>query len=140
MLRSTFAFAVLAAATAAGAATAQKLHLSAAEARAELFGVRLIGVHEGINEPWQECIEPSGRTVYVFMRETQEGRLSIEDDGRACFAYADDGYAHRSCYLVQREGENYRFDQFITRRIERGVERCEGVGAFVEALPHASAR
>jgi len=138
MLKPHTALAILAIAACAGAATAQNPILSAAEARAELFGVRLSGVLEGINAPWEECIEPSGRTVYVFMRSAVEGRLSIERDGRACFAYADDSYTQRSCYAVQREGANYRFDDFVTRRVERAVERCDRAGAYVQAPPARS--
>lgn len=134
------AIAIIAAA-AAGAAAAQSLVLNAAEARAELFGVRLSGVHEGLDDaPWEECIEPSGRTVYRFVGETLEGRLNIEPDGAACFAYADDGYRQRSCYAVRREGSNYRFDQFVTRHIERGVRRCEGGAGLVSQGPSAPAR
>ena len=133
------AIAIIAAA-AAGAAAAQSLVLTAAEARAELFGVRLSGVHEGFDAPWEECIEPSGRTVYRFLGETLEGRLNIEPDGAACFAYAYDGYSQRSCFSVRREGSNYRFDQFVTRHIERGVRRCEGGAGLVSQGPSAPAR
>ena len=134
MLRTRAALIAFAAALCAGAATAQTVRLSAAEARAELFGVRLSGVVEGIKAPWEECIEPSGRTVYRFMHRTVEGRLRIEDDGRACFAYADDGFTDQSCFAVVREGANYRFDEFVTRVVERGVSRCDGA-AIVES-PH----
>jgi hypothetical protein len=134
MLLNRAAIAIVFAVSVVGAAaTAQSPILSAAEARAELFGVRLSGVHEGMGAPWEECIEPSGRTVYRFAGATLEGRLSIETDGAACFAYADDGFTHRSCYAVRREGSNYRFDRFVTRQVERGVRRCEGGQGYVEA-------
>ncbi len=131
---------VVAVAAACGAATAQNLVLSAAEARAELLGVRLSGVHEEIGAPWEECIEPSGRTVYRFIGETIEGRLNIGPDGSACFAYADDGFKQRSCFAVRREGANYRFDEFVTRRVERGVSRCEGGPGLVAGVSSAPSR
>jgi|SRR5262245_21428490 len=116
----------------AGAATAQNARLSAAEVRAELYGVRLSGVLEGLNEPWQECIEPSGRTVFTFMRDVDEGRLSVDRAGRACFAYAHDHFRRPACFVVMRDGSNYRFDTWVTRQVERGVRHCEAGGAFVQ--------
>jgi hypothetical protein len=123
----------------AGAAAAQTAILTAAEVRTELFGVRLSGVNEVLGAPWEECIEPGGRTVYRFAGTVMEGRLTIESDGLACFAYADDGFAQRSCFAVRREGANYRFDSFVTTRVARGVLRCEGPGAYVEAPGRAPA-
>src|SRR5690606_6647972 len=66
---------------AAGAAGAQGARLTAAEARAELFGVELAGVHEGAGDAWRECIEPSGRTLYTRFGQVREGRLEIRADG-----------------------------------------------------------
>jgi hypothetical protein len=61
--------------------------------------------------------------------------LRIEANGSACFAYADDGYKFQSCFAVRREGRNYRFDEFVTRRVERGVNQCEGGdGNIAESL------
>jgi hypothetical protein len=52
-----------------------------------------------------------------------EGRLTISDDGQACFTYRGEGYS--SCFAVQRVGRsNYRFDEFVTQSVRRGVRRC----------------
>jgi hypothetical protein len=129
MLAGRIAVVIVAAAVLRAAApSAQSPVLSAEEARAELFGVRLSGVIDGLGAP---CIEPGGCTVYRFAGESVEGRLSIDPDGSACFTYADDGFTERSCFAVRREGANYRFDEFVTRRVERGVTRCEGESGLV---------
>lgn len=108
----------------AGVAAAQTMRLTAEEARVELYGVELAGVNETYGDEWSECIEPGGRTVYRRAGEVQEGRLEITDDGQACFTYRGDPYT--SCFEVQREGENYRFNDFVTRVVRRGVSSCEG--------------
>ncbi|MEZ5960320.1 MAG: hypothetical protein R3C30_07810 [Hyphomonadaceae bacterium] len=114
----------------AGIAAAQTARLSAAEARRELYGVELAGVNEASGEEWSECIEPRGRTVYRIAGEVQEGRLEIRPDGQACFNYPPD--SDWSCFGVTREGENYRFDEFITRTVRRGVRECPVINdAFV---------
>lgn len=135
MLLSRAAVAIVALAALCGAATAESPALSAQEARAELFGVRLSGVIEGLGAPWEECIEPAGRTVFRFAGQSVEGHLTVDPDGSACFTYADDGFRQRSCFVVRREGANYRFDEFATRRVERGVTRCEGASDLVSGLP-----
>jgi hypothetical protein len=117
---------VLAAVTATGIAAAQSVRLTADEARRELFGVELAGVNEAYGDNWRECIEPSGRTVYERGGEIREGRLEIRPDGRACFNYPPDAYW--SCFHAYSDGENYRFDAFVTRTIRRGVTRCEAAG------------
>lgn len=114
----------------AGAAAAQTARLTADEARVELYGVELSGVNETFGDDWSECIEPGGRTVYRRGGEVQEGRLVIAEDGQACFTYKGNDYT--SCFVVQREGENYRFNDFITRVVRRGVSHCAGdPGAYV---------
>lgn len=133
MLRGAFAALLVVALGVTGAATAQNVVLSAREARSELFGVRLSGFNERISAPWTECIEPSGRTVYDYVGARREGRLSITEDGRACFAYADTNFSSPSCFVVVRESANYRFDAFVTRRVERGIERCEGGDGLIAA-------
>jgi hypothetical protein len=116
---------VLAAVSAAGVATAQTARLTADEATRELFGVELAGVNESAGDDWRECIEPSGRTVYERGGEKREGRLEIRPDGQACFNYPPDAYW--SCFSAFREGENYRFGDFVTRAIRRGVTSCGAV-------------
>lgn len=129
-MRRGLSLIVLAVVSAAGIAAAQTARLTAEEARAELFGVELAGVNESAGDEWTECIEPGGRTVYRRGGEVQEGRLEIRPDGQACFNYPPDTY--ESCFAVTREGENYRFDAFITRTVRRGVRECGAVNdAFV---------
>jgi hypothetical protein len=105
-----------------GIAAAQTARLTAEEARRELFGVELAGVNESFGDDWRECIEPSGRTVYERGDDVREGRLEIRPDGQACFNYPPDTFW--SCFSVAREGENYRFDSFVTRTVRRGVREC----------------
>ncbi len=117
---------VLCAVVSASVAFAQAVQLTSEEARAELFGVELAGVNESAGDSWRECIEPTGRTLYRRGGEVREGRLEIRPDGQACFNYPPD--AHWACFAVLREGENYRFDDFVTRTVRRGVSAC-GAGA-----------
>lgn len=114
-----------------GAATAKSLRLSADEARSELFGVELTGIVEDDNTAWRECIEPDGDTIYEIDRSLDRGRLTIADDGQACFSYASSNFTQASCWNVERAGRNnYRFTSpgssvFVTRVVERNVRRCE---------------
>ena len=113
---------VLALVSVAGIAAAQTARLTAAEARRELFGVELAGVNESAGDEWRECIEPGGRTVYQRGSERLAGRLEIRPDGQACFNYPPE--TAWSCFGVVREGQNYRFDDFVTRTVRRGVREC----------------
>lgn len=125
-MRRGLSLIVLAVVSVAGIAAAQTARLTAEQARRELFGVELAGVNEIYGDAWRECIEPGGRTVYERGDEVVEGRLEIRPDGQACFNYPPDvGW---SCFNVAREGQNYRFDSFLTRTVRRGVTRCEAVG------------
>jgi hypothetical protein len=125
-MRRVMSLIVLAVVSAAGIAVAQTALLSAEQARAELFGVELAGVNESAGDEWRECIEPAGRTVYERGGERREGRLEIRPDGQACFNYPPE--TQWSCFNVARDGENYRFDDFVTRTIRRGVRECPRVG------------
>ena len=125
-MRRGMSLIVLAVVSAAGIAAAQTARLSAEQARAELFGVELAGVNESVGDEWRECIEPTGRTVYERGGERLEGRLEIRPDGQACFNYPPE--TQWSCFSVAREGDNYRFDDFITRTIRRDVRQCPEVG------------
>jgi hypothetical protein len=125
-MRRGMSLIVLAVVSAAGIATAQTARLNAEQARTELFGVELAGVNESVGDEWRECIEPTGRTVYERGGERREGRLEIRPDGQACFNYPPE--TQWSCFGVAREGENYRFDDFVTRTIRRGVRECPTVG------------
>lgn len=113
---------VLAIVSVAGIAAAQTARLSADEARRELFGVELIGVNEADGGDWRECIEPNGRTVFRRGAESLEGRLNIQPSGQACFDYGAAGGL--ACFAVVREGDNYRFGDFVTREVRRGVRDC----------------
>jgi hypothetical protein len=93
-------------------------------------------VNEIAGDDWRECIEPGGRTVYRRGGETREGRLEIRPDGQACFIYPPD--ADWSCFAVAREGQNYRFDAFVTRTIRRGVRECGGLNDAYVRLGAAS--
>lgn len=121
---------VLAIVSGASIAAAQTARLTAEEARRELLGVELAGVNETYGDEWRECIEPGGRTVYQRGDERIEGRLQIRPDGQACFRYtSESGW---NCFSVLREGENYRFDDFVTRTVRRGVRECGAAsGAYV---------
>ncbi|MGD9967112.1 MAG: hypothetical protein AB7T59_11365 [Hyphomonadaceae bacterium] len=121
-MRRGISLIVLFATATAGIAVAQTVRLTPEEARRELFGVELAGVNESFGDDWRECIEPSGRTVYERGAEVREGRLEIRPDGQACFNYPPDTYW--SCFDVAREGDNYRFDSFVTRTVRRGVRDC----------------
>lgn len=134
-MRRSLCLLALAAAAVAGAATAQTVRLTAEEARAELFGVELVGIEESTGDSWSECIERSGRTWYVRGEERKEGFLDIRPNGQACFNYPPD--LDWACFSVAREGENYRFDSFITRRVRRDVEDC---GVPIDAWVRLGAR
>ena len=106
-----------------------KAILSAAEARAELFGVWMEGKTAQTKETWSECIQPDGVTVYNFSGLEMVGELEIQDDGKACFLYKTDVYSHTSCFRVSRNGEGYTFwggveGVFTTTSVQRNVNTC----------------
>jgi len=111
-------------------ATAKSLTLTAAEARSELFGVELSGIVEDDDAAWRECIEPDGDTIYEIDGTVDHGRLTISDDGQACFSYVSSNFTRGTCWSVERAGRNnYRFrypgsSVFVTRVVERNVRRC----------------
>jgi len=128
--------AVLAAACALGAAAAaQSATLNAREARQALFGIEMAGVYEGDGSRWRECIEPGGRTAYLMDGALDEGRLTINTEGEACFSYRSSGYRAQSCFAVLREGSGFRFQSgpdapdFVTTEVRRGVRACSGANA-----------
>jgi hypothetical protein len=116
--------------TLGASATAKSLALGAAEVRSELFGVELAGIIEGSDSGWRECIEPDGDTVYEIDGSVDRGRLTVSDDGQACFSYVSSNFTRVSCWNVERAGEdNYRFtfpgsSVFVTQVVERDVRRC----------------
>lgn len=130
-----FAAAALALFGLAAAAGAQSAVLNAREARQALFGIEMAGVYEGDGSPWRECIEPGGRTAYLMGGAFDEGRLTINETGEACFAYRSSGYRAQSCFAVRREGSGFRFQSapeapdFVTTEVRRGVRACSGANA-----------
>lgn len=119
----------------AAAAAAQSATLNAREARQALFGVEMAGVFEGDGSSWRECIEPGGRTAYLMDGAFDEGRLTINAEGEACFSYRSSGYRAQSCFAVLREGSGFRFQSgpdapdFVTTEVRRGVRGCSGTNA-----------
>ncbi|MBY9065267.1 hypothetical protein K1X12_00060 [Hyphomonas sp. WL0036] len=101
--------------------------LSVEEMQAELFGIRMSGVVVQTGQPWNECVEPGGRTLYEFGGGFSEGLLQITEDGQACFTYPETG---TSCFRGQRAPKGYMFyavgggGTFHANKIERGVKRC----------------
>ncbi|MBI1339192.1 hypothetical protein GC169_03120 [bacterium] len=128
----------------AGAATAQTANapsadapnraMTAEEIRSELFGVDMSGFTSSFSPEgpvaWRECIEPEGATLYDFAGEVRRGRLTVSDEGGACFAYEDTAFESESCYRVSRVGTaGYVFwggGVFHATKVVRGVRRCEG--------------
>jgi hypothetical protein len=122
-------------------AGAEGAMLSAREVRAELVGVELIGIVEGVGESWRECIEPGQRTFYLRPGlpadgPLDEGRLEVADDGRLCFSYRSSDFSRRACYWAARTGANYRFVSadgghyvFATTSVRRGVRSCDRADA-----------
>lgn len=106
------------------------LPMSAAEVRATFFGVDMGGVTWGDGEPWRECIEPEGDTVYYFVGETRLGRAWVEDDARLCFTYPEsDGDTPPACFQAFRRGDGFVFYSrfngvFIAEFVNPGVKTC----------------
>ncbi len=103
--------------------------MTAQEAKSELFGVWLEGETAQTHEQWSECIEPDGKTRYIFGGVELEGQLSIQDDGQACFSYRTDGYDRQSCFRISRAGEGYTFwggveGVFTTTSVLRNIKSC----------------
>lgn len=82
--------------------TEERVRLHGEAAAAAILGQDLSGRLEGTSALWRECIEASGRTLYWFNGEATPGRVRFDADSRACFAYADDGFASESCFAVER--------------------------------------
>ncbi len=76
--------------------------LTSDELSSELFGVYLEGVVGISDEPWSECIEPDGDTIFEHQSETLTGKLNITEDGQACFDYSGVGFGARNCFNVFR--------------------------------------
>lgn len=119
-------FLLIAAAAAVGVSTT----LGARDVRAALYGAELSGTYGASGQPWRECIEPGGRTVYAAGSGWDEGLLSVHSDGQACFSYRSTGYREQDCFAVRRQGEALSFQSgaegavFTATSIRRGVRAC----------------
>src|SRR5262245_43274794 len=81
-----------------------------AEVKKALLGVDLQGYSPTENLSWRECIQPDGETLYETPREVVKGRLFINPEGLACFAYEDTNYSVASCFWTYRQGKNLRWE------------------------------
>lgn len=100
--------------------------LTADEIRAEFLGTRMSGVQLGTRQPFIECIEPNGRSIFQTGDYVSEGVMDVTPDAQACFTYASGTY----CYRIQRAPTGYMIHSvgasatFHARKVERGVTRC----------------
>lgn len=129
----------------APAAGAQSGPLTSEEMKSELFGIHMWGVETSSQMRWDECIDPTGRTVYRVELPgepapySENGKLRIEDGGLACFSYPPDSDPEPACFRAMRRGEDgYAFfatdgtpGVFLTTRIERGKSSCPNPGDFI---------
>lgn len=121
-----FTFILPAAAAPALAEPAPNAPLTAEEIRAEFLGTRMSGVQLGTRQPFIECIEPNGRSIFRTGDYVSEGIMEVTPDAQACFTYASGTY----CYRVQRAPTGYMIHSvgasatFHARKVERGVTRC----------------
>lgn len=100
------------------------------ELKTALFGIRMEGVGDGTDFRWRECIDPKGQTLYQTPGGDMRGRLTIQPNGKACFAYEDDNYASSSCFVMRRTAKGFHFEgeygvNFTTTKVEGGVRTCE---------------
>ena len=104
--------------------------LTAEEVRRELGGVYLEGENSVTYYKWAECIQKDGATVYKIEGVELRGRLTVGDDGRACFAYENDDFQDKSCFRVTRSDAGYIFwggggEVFFANSVKRNVRSCE---------------
>ncbi|MEM8854918.1 MAG: hypothetical protein AAGD34_14540 [Pseudomonadota bacterium] len=110
------------------AAAAERL--SGDEVRSYIFGAHLFGTVEGTDQPWNECIEPDGSTVYQIAGERVGGQATVDGIGRACFIYPHSG--SQSCFFVERVGGKIVFQstgatiRFRVDRDVRPIKECDG--------------
>lgn len=113
--------------------------MSAAEAKAALFGIDMQGYAAALDahgQPagkamnWRECITPKGETLYETPAGIEHGRLKIDARGQACFAYQDTGYKQWNCFSTGKVATGFRFDGgfgdvFVTTSVQTGVKSCK---------------
>lgn len=110
--------------------------LTAAEATAELRGVDMHGYTMNGAVKWRECIDKRGTTLYEMAGATEHGRIRIEPNGTACYAYDVSQYKSWGCFRVTRNGAGYIFwgaggETFHTLGVKHGVETCKPEDALV---------
>lgn len=100
--------------------------LTAEDIRAEFLGTRMTGIQLGTRQPFIECIEPNGRSIFQTGDYVSEGIMEVTPGALACFTYASGTY----CYRIQRAPTGYMIYSvdydgvFHARKVERGVKRC----------------
>jgi hypothetical protein len=113
--------------------------MSAAEAKAALFGIDMQGYAAALDEHgqpqgkgmnWRECITPKGETLYETPGGIEHGRLKINERGQACFAYEGTGYKDWNCFSAGKVATGFRFvggfgDVFVTTSVQTGVKSCK---------------
>lgn len=99
-----FAFGAVALCMALGgqALAEERERLGAQAARKALLGFEVSGVRTPNNEPWSECIDPTGATSFLVNGQIRLGRVTFEADKRICFAYAEDGFRRQHCFFAER--------------------------------------
>lgn len=113
--------------------------MSAKDAKAALFGIDMQGyvqetdadgAETGRGMSWRECIDPKGETLYETPAGVEHGRLRIDDEGQACFAYEHSGFTDWNCFSAARAPRGFRFvgsfgDVFVTTLVRKGVKSCK---------------
>src|ERR1043165_7407133 len=84
--------------------------LNAAEVKKELLGADFHGFTPTYQFAWRECIQPDGETLYETPKDLVKGRVFVNPEGMACFAYADTDYSVASCYWTYRQGKGLRWE------------------------------
>jgi hypothetical protein len=136
-LIAILAVALIAAPAGAQLAKGAGQRLKETEVKNALLGVDLQGFSPTYQMSWRECIDPAGETLYETPDQVLKGRLFINPEGLACFAYEDTGYSTASCFSVYRQGKGIRFESdvktvtgepdsvFVTTKLVTGVKSCK---------------
>jgi hypothetical protein len=136
-LIAILAVALIAAPAGAQLAKGAGQRLKEADVKNALLGVDLQGFSPTYQMSWRECIDPAGETLYETPDEVLKGRLFINPEGLACFAYEDTDYSRASCFSVYRQGKGIRFESdvktvtgepdsiFVTTKLVTGVKSCK---------------
>jgi hypothetical protein len=138
----------IATALAAGASPVAALErMNATEMRAELFGTHQFGREANSGLLVDECIEPSGHTVYCTRPDdqrdapySQPGRMVVTDEALACFTYPSSQSPGPHCFAVFRNGPGYVFQsvdgnaRFEIDKVFRNIADCPKPGLFLSGL------